>query len=112
LNDSKLSLFHQFKAAHTGEKISKSTFYTIVPEYFKKPSKLTDLCNVCEAGKRDETVLRNMEQHKSGSEANDVQRKRLQHRVDYYRVHKRLVNVQRKCYTSEVVSRTRHRDPF
>jgi hypothetical protein len=34
--------------------------------------------------------------------------KRRQRRVDYYRMHKRLVKVQRECHTSEVVSRTRH----
>ena len=86
-------------------------FYYSVPEHYKKASKSTDLCDVCEVGKRDEAALRSMEQQQSGSEASDAQRdasKCLQHHVDYYRVHKRFVDVQRKCYTSEVVSRTRH----
>jgi len=111
LEDSKLQLFHRFKAAYPGVKMSKSTFYKRVPKHYKEPSKLTDLCNICEAGKRDEAALRSMEQRQSGSEASDVQRdasKCLQHRVDYYQVHKRLVKVQRECYASEVVSRTRH----
>jgi hypothetical protein len=81
--------------------MGRSTFYKHVPKHYKKPSKSTDLCNICEAGKRNEMALR--KQRQSGSEASDVQRDALQRRVDYYRVHKRLVNVQRKCYTSEVV---------
>ena len=91
--------------------MSRSTFYKRVPKHYKKPSKLTDLCNICEAGKRDEAALRSMEQRQNGSEASDVQRdafERLQRRVDYYRLHKRLVEVQRERYNSEVVSRTRH----
>jgi hypothetical protein len=107
LNDSKRQLFSKFKEAHPGIKMCLATFYNLIPEYYKEPSKATDLCNVCEAGKRDEARLRRMEQQQSGSEASDKQRdafKRLQRRVDYYRVHKRLVNVQRECYKSEVNS--------
>jgi len=56
LEDSKLQLFHGFKAAYPGVKMSKSTFYKRVPKHYKEPSKLTDLCNICEAGKRDEAA--------------------------------------------------------
>ena len=111
LDDSKLQLFYELKATHPEIRISKSTFYNYVPENYKESSKSTDLCQTCEDGKHDEVALRNMEQRQSGSEASDVQRdafEDLQRRVDYYRVHKRLVKVQRECYTSEVVSRTRH----
>ena len=107
LDDSTLQLYAKFKAIYLGVKVSRSTFYKHVPEYYKEPSKSTDLCNVCEAGKRDEAKLHRMEQRQSGSEASDVQRDAfecLQRRVDYYRLHKRLVDVQRECYTSEVVS--------
>jgi hypothetical protein len=91
--------------------VSRSTFYKLIPNHFKKPSKCTDLCNVCENGKRYEAALRKMEKQQSGSEASDVQRdacKRLQNHVDYYLLHKRFVETQRKCYGSEVVSRTHH----
>jgi hypothetical protein len=111
LNDSKRQLFSKFKEAHPGIKMCLTTFYNLIPEYYKEPSKATDLCNVCEAGKSAEARLCRMEQQQSGSEASDEQRdasKRLQRRVDYYRVHKRFVEVQRECYKSEVVSRTRH----
>jgi len=87
-----------------------STFYNFIPEYYKEPSKATDLCNVCEAGKHNEARLRRMEQQQSGSEASDEQQealKRLQRRVDYYQVHRRLANVQRECYNSEVMSQAR-----
>jgi hypothetical protein len=110
LNDSKLQLSYRFKEAYPGIKMSRSTFCKRVPEHYKKPTKLTDLCHVCEDGKRDEAALRRMEQRQRGSEASDVQRDAyecLQRRVDYYRLHKRLVDVQRECYNSEVVSRTR-----
>jgi len=111
LNDSKRQLFSKFKEAHPGAKLGMSTFYTLIPEYYKEPSKATDLCNVCEAGKHNEARLRRMEQQQSGSEASDEQRdafKRLQRCIHHYQVHKRLANVQRECYNSEVVSRTRH----
>jgi hypothetical protein len=110
LNDSKLQLFHQLKVAHPEIKMSRSTCYKLVPKHFKKPSKLTDLCNVCENGKRDEMALHKMEKRQSGSTASNVQwdaYERLQRRVDYYRLHKRFVKIQRECYASEVVSRTR-----
>lgn len=83
----------------------------ILQVYPQAHPKCTDLCNICENGKRDEAALRRMEQQQNGSKASDVQRddrQRLQRRVDYYRTHKRFVKVQRECYTSEVVSRTRH----
>ena len=115
LDDSRLQLFNQFKADHPEAKMSRSTFYNLVPEHYKKASKLTDLCNVCEAGKRDEMALRSLERRQGGSEASGVQRdaserlQSLQHRIDYYRMHKRLYKVQRGCYTSEAKSRTRYR---
>ena len=111
LNGSTLHLFAKFVAVYPEAKVSRSTFYKLVPEYYKKPSKATDLCNVCEVGKRDEAKLRSMEQRQSGSEASDVQQdafESLQRRVDSYRLHKRLVDTQREWYTSEVMSRTRH----
>ena len=109
LDDSRHQLFSKLKAAYPGIKMAKSTFYMNIPEYYKKPSKATDLCHVCEAGKRDEVALHKMEQQRSGSEASDGQRDAskqcLQRRVDYYHLHKRLADVQRKSHTSEVVSR-------
>ena len=111
LNASKLQLYHKFKEAHPGVKMGRGTFYNLVPEHCKKPSKSTDLCNICEAGKRSEAKLRSMERQQNGSRVSDAQQeayKRLQRRVDSYRFHKLVANTQRECYTSEVMARTRH----
>ena len=111
LNASKLQLYHRFKEAHPGVKVSRSAFYRRFPKHYKKPSKSTDLCNICEAGKREETKLRSMERQQNGSRVSDAQQeayKRLQRRVDSYRFHKLVANTQRECYTSEVMARTHY----
>jgi hypothetical protein len=48
LDNTKLNLYYLFKATYPDIKISKSTFYANIPYYFKKASKKTDLCPICE----------------------------------------------------------------
>jgi len=50
--------------------MARSTFYKRIPKHSKKPSKLTDLCHVCEDGKRDEAAL-----HSAGWNSDRVARK-------------------------------------
>ena len=105
LDGPKRQLFRQFKADHPEVKMCKSTFYNSIPAFYKKPCKCTDLCNICEDGKRNETALRKMEQQLIGSKASDAQRdalRRCRKRVNFFRAHKLLVNDQRESYNSEV----------
>jgi hypothetical protein len=50
LNNSKLNLYSSWKSTHPQIKLSRSSFYKKIPRWFKKPSKFTDLCPICEVG--------------------------------------------------------------
>lgn len=53
LSENKHTLYYKFKQAFPKIKLSKSSFYNYIPNYFKYSSKKTDQCDICEQGKKN-----------------------------------------------------------
>lgn len=48
----KTFLYEQFRRRHPDVQLGRTSFYKYCPRYYRKASKLTDVCKVCEAGRR------------------------------------------------------------
>ncbi|KAL1914114.1 uncharacterized protein VTP21DRAFT_1104 [Calcarisporiella thermophila] len=61
LNDTKLNIFKRFKISNPDFKIFKSKLYSLIPKFFKKSCKKTDICEVCVEGKKNIDNLRRIQ---------------------------------------------------
>lgn len=57
LKKPKCDVYNQLKTEHPEVKVSQSTFYKLCPKNFKKAWKMTDMCPICESGKKLERKL-------------------------------------------------------
>lgn len=63
LNNSKNNLFKLFKKQNPTLKMSRSSFYKNIPKEYKKATKFTDLCPICENLKKNEKYWRSLKKN-------------------------------------------------
>lgn len=89
LNDTKTNLFKKYKNS-TSDKISFSTFYKLIPFYYKKAKKEVDKCGKCEIGKK---ILRRLKK--------DHSNENLLKQLKIYKYHKFLKDEQKKSLEND-----------
>jgi len=102
LDDTTSNLYYLFKKSYPDIKISKSTFFRNISNQYKKPSKLTDLCPICEAGREYEKKWKRLKQNMTLNNFNTTYINDLRSNIIYYKSHKKFIDIQRLCFNQEI----------
>jgi hypothetical protein len=102
LNNSKINLFKLYKQQNPTIKMSRSSFYNNIPKEYKKATKFTDLCPICENLKKNEKCLRSLKKTLCNKTFQPVDIKTLKEEISFGRCHKTFVNIQKDCFHAEI----------
>ncbi len=103
LEDTKRNIYYKLLEENPGLKLSISKFYKLVPKYFKKAKKATDICPVCDKGKKLIKKIENLKKKYPGG--NDFINK-LQEQVKLFQTHKEIKERQKDYYEKSLLKTT------
>jgi hypothetical protein len=101
-NNSLINLYNLYKKTYPHLKISKSTFFHNIPKEFKKAKKRTDLCPICENGKKTEQCWQMLQKKIDIDKFVPININKLKEELQFIKVHKKMVEIQRALFHAEI----------
>jgi hypothetical protein len=102
LNNSITNLYKLYKETNPNTKIKRSSFFKNIPKEYKKAKKRTDLCPICENGKKNEQCLKNLQKKISLNNFIPINIDNLKNEIECTKIHKKFVEIQRACFHAEI----------
>jgi hypothetical protein len=102
LNNSITNLYKLYKKTYPNKKISRSTFFNNIPKEYKKAKKRTDLCPICENGKKNEQCWKILQQKINKDQFKPINISKLKEEIEFTKYHKKFVEIQRACFHAEI----------
>ena len=102
LNDSITNIYKSYKKANPNTKIGRSSFYKNIPKEYKKAKKRTDLCPICENGKKNLYCWKSLQKKINRDNFIPINIGKLKEEIAFVEYHKKFVEIQRGCFHAEI----------